>query len=138
MKLKEWTGRRKEEGVLIAEDCEMLWMKLDNGKIAIRIGVVYMPQENKTKLDVIKNIYKKIEEEIERAIRNGERVVLMGDLNCKVGKETEGNTDEVSKGGKIPIKLKNKMGLTIINAEKYCTGKGRRVEDGHSSILDYK
>ena len=72
------------------EDCEMLWMKVDNGEIAIRIVVVYMPQENKTKLDVIKNIYKKIEEEIERAIRNGERVVLMGDLNCKVGREIEG------------------------------------------------
>ena len=40
------------------EDCEMLWMKLDNGKIAIRIGVVYMSQENKTKLDVTKNIQK--------------------------------------------------------------------------------
>ena len=29
------------------------------------------------------------------------------------------------------------MGLTIINAEKGCTGKWRGVEDGHSSILDY-
>ena len=123
----ERVDREEEGGVLIAykkclknvmqivreekEDCEMLWMKLDNGKIAIRIGVVYMPQENKTKLDVIKNIYKKIEEEIERAIRNGERVVLMGDSNCKVGKEIEGNTDEVSKGGKILIKLKKQNGI---------------------------
>ena len=42
------------------EDEEMLWLKLDNGKVKMRIGIVYMPQENETRKEVIQGIYKKI------------------------------------------------------------------------------
>ena len=27
-------------------DCEMVWHRIDNGKIKMRIGVIYMPQES--------------------------------------------------------------------------------------------
>ena len=61
----------------------MLWIKIDNKKVKARIGIIYMPQETVTKLDVIKQIYKKIEEEVGKALENKEKVIIMGDLNCK-------------------------------------------------------
>ena len=57
---------------------EMLWLKIDNGKTKMRIGIVYMPQENDTKLDSIKEIYQKVEEEITKAENNNETVGCTG------------------------------------------------------------
>ena len=76
------------------ESEEMLWLKVDNGKVKLRIGIVYMPQEKDTRLEIIEKIYKKMEEEIEKATVNGESIILMGDLNCKTGKMIKNNTDE--------------------------------------------
>ena len=65
---------------------EMLWIKIDNGITKLRVGIVYMPQEKDVKVSTIQGIYKKIECEIEKANINGETVILMGDMNCKIGK----------------------------------------------------
>ena len=37
------------------ENAEMLWMKLDNGKAKIKIGIIYMPQESDTKVATIRS-----------------------------------------------------------------------------------
>ena len=55
---------------------EMLWIKIDNGKAKTRIGIIYMPQENEVKVEEIKSIYNKIEEEIEKARMNNEKVYI--------------------------------------------------------------
>ena len=57
-----------------------------------------MPQESGTKIDKLKEIYQVIEEQIDEARRKGDSILILGDLNCKVGKEIEGNTHEVTKG----------------------------------------
>ena len=67
------------------ENCEILWVKIDNGKTKLKIAVVYMPQENKIKKKDLKDIYKKIEMEVMLARNNKESVLIMGDFNCKVG-----------------------------------------------------
>ena len=41
---------------------DSLWVKVNNGRIAIRVGVVYMPQEKETTIKDLKKIYKQIEE----------------------------------------------------------------------------
>ena len=119
------------------EDEEMLWLKLDNGKVKMRIGIVYMPQENETRKEVIQGIYKKIEEEVDKGIANGEKVIIMGDMNCKVGSIIKGNTDEVSKGGKILLELCKKMDLAVINSQEICKGAWTRIQKEKKSILDY-
>ena len=43
---------------------EMLWQKLDNGSVKIKLGLIYMPQESRTKVDKLSEIYKIIEDEI--------------------------------------------------------------------------
>ena len=116
---------------------EMLWIKVDNGKMKMRIGIVYMPQENETKLEEIKEIYSKIEEEIMKADDNNEVVVLMGDLNCKIGNHIEKNTDEVSKGGRVLLKMCNKMDLAIVNGKEFCKGTWTRIQKEQKSVLDY-
>ena len=55
-----------------------------------------MPQESRTKIDKLKEIHQVIEEQIDEARSKGESILILGDLNCKVGKEIEGNTREVT------------------------------------------
>ena len=117
---------------------EMLWIKLGNGKVKARIGIVYMPQENEVKVDDLKNIYKKIEEEIEKARMNKEKLFLMGDFNCKIGTESQGNTLEISKGGRILLAMCKKQELSIVNKDVCCDGKWTRIDkNGQKSILEY-
>ena len=49
----------------------------------------YMPQESRTKLAELKKIYKIIDEEIKDFINKNERIKIAG------------NTDEVTKGGRL-------------------------------------
>ena len=116
---------------------EMLWVKIDNGKVKLRIGIVYMPQEKDTKVPEIKAIYKKVEEEIEKAKANKEKVIMMGDLNCKIGQLVSGNTEEVTKGGKVLAAMCEKLDMSILNTESLCNGTWTRISNGKKSVLDY-
>ena len=75
-------------------DCEMLWMKFDNGVNKIRIGIVYMPQESRTLLKELKVLYEIIEEQVEIAKKEGEKIMLMGDFNCKISSAIKENRKE--------------------------------------------
>ena len=117
--------------------CEMLWVKLNNGLLKIRIGVVYMPQESRTLLKDIKEIYKTIDDQVKKAAENGEKVLVLGDLNCKIGCEIPGNTTDLSKGGRVLLNIANKNNLKILNTTKCCNGLWTRHQDGEDSVLDY-
>ena len=118
-------------------DCEMLWMKLDNGKIKIRIGVIYMPQESRTLLKELKVVYEAIEEQIKIAKDKGEKILLMGDFNCKIGTVIEGNREDITKGGRLLLKLTAKHNLAILNSKSCCEGLWTRRQDGNASVIDY-
>ena len=96
-----------------------------------------MPQESRTKLGELKKIYKIIDEEIKDSINKNERIIIMGDMSCKVGKKVTGNTDEVTKGGRLLIEMVEGNYLKIINAEDCCKGIWTREEGGVKSIIDY-
>ena len=131
--LKNVVTNIKEE----RENCEILWVKLDNGKTKLKIAVAYMPQEKEIKNKELKAIYKQIEDEVMIAKRFGESVLIMGDLNCKIGDAIVGNTDEVTKGGRMLLELCQNTGLTIVNKSEKCSGTWTRAEQGVNSILDY-
>ena len=118
-------------------DCEMLWMKIDNGIEKIRIGVIYMPQESRTLLKDIKTIYNAIADEAKKAVDSEEKIMIVGDFNCKVGIEIEGNREEVSKGGRELLKLVNKYNLKLLNSDKSCNGLWTRKQGNELSVLDY-
>ena len=116
---------------------EMLWVKIDNQKVKLRIGIIYMPQECVTTVPQIKAIYKKIEEEVQKAKSNKEKVIIMGDMNCKVGDVIKNNTSIISKGGKVLLNMCKKMGLVLVNAEECCEGTWTRTSKEKRSVLDY-
>ena len=111
-------------------------MKLDNGVVKLRIGAVYMPQESRTLLKDIKEIYKAIDEEVKKA-EKGEKILLMGDFNCKIGSAIPGNATEISKGGRELLNLANKNNLKILNTTKCCSGLWTRQQNDEQSVLDY-
>ena len=43
---------------------ESIWLSLNNNKTKIRIGIVYNPQQNKTKKEELEEVYVRIESEI--------------------------------------------------------------------------
>jgi exonuclease III len=119
------------------DDCEILWIKIDNGKVKLKMAAVYMPQESQTKIGKLRKIYKDIEREVMEAQREKESIVVLGDFNCKVGEEIKGNTEEVTKAGKLMMELCKNTGVTIVNAEEKCNGLWTRKEGTSKSIIDY-
>ena len=122
----------------VNKNCEMLWIKINNGKIKIRVGVIYMPQETLTGTEKLEGIYNIIEEEVQSAISNDEKVIIMGDMNCKVGKHIANNTDKVTKGGKMLLKLVKKYNLRILNAEECSQGTWTRYRKVHYRLYHNK
>ncbi len=118
-------------------DCEMVWIKMENTKIKIKIGVVYMPQESRTHLEVLKKIYEEIETEIKEAAENGYSLLLTGDFNCKVGDCIKGNTSEVTKGGRIFNSIIKRNKLALGNAQSICEGLWTRIDGLQKSVIDY-
>ena len=118
-------------------NAEMIWIRINNNKIKIRIGLIYMPQESRTKVDKLQMIYKAMKEQIKEAMDNGESVVVCGDMNCKVGTIIQGNNPTISKGGRLLMKLADETNLKMVNAEEVCEGLWTREEGEEKSILDY-
>ena len=118
-------------------NAEMLWYKIDNGKVKLKLGVIYMPQESRTKLEKLKEIYRKIGEEVEEARASGCSLAIMGDLNCKIGTEITGNNEEITKGGRLLLKLVKKHRMKVLNAESCCNGTWTRIEGNKKSVIDY-
>ena len=118
-------------------NCEMLWIKIDNRKVRIKIGVIYMPQESRTRVAQLQEIYQIIEKEVIVAAENGESILILGDLNCKIGTEIPGNTEEVTKGGRLLLKMVRKHNLSILNGGESCEGRWTRIEGESKSIIDY-
>ena len=116
---------------------EMIWLRIDNGEVKLKIGVIYMPQESRTTLEKLKEIYQIIEKEVIDAQEKGDNILILGDLNCKVGGAIEGNSEEITKGGRLLLKLLRKYKMKIVNAEKCCDGIWTRIEGEKRSVLDY-
>ncbi len=117
--------------------CEMIWIKMNNNKIKMKIGVVYMPQESRTKLDTLKEIYREIETEIQEAAENGFSLLLLGDLNCKIGSVIRGNKDEITKGGRLLNAMIKRNKLAVGNSQEICEGLWTRIQGQEKSVIDY-
>jgi exonuclease III len=114
---------------------ETTWLVIDNGKVKIRVGVVYAPQESRTKKDVYKKLYKRVENQLDLARERGQKMLLLGDFNCKIGEWIEGNKPKVSKSGKLLQKMVTKQKLVVVNSMDICSGRWTRVEGESRSII---
>ena len=117
---------------------EQMWIRINNEKIDIRVGLVYAPQESRTKAKDLRIMYDKMEEQIIKGRNRNQKVLIVGDLNCKIGKEINGNKDIVTKGGRMLLKLVKDQDMEIVNANtNKCKGLWTRAENGSKSVLDY-
>ena len=118
---------------------ETLWICVDNQRITLRVGLIYAPQESRTKKAALKTMYKDIEKEIVLARNEDQHLLIMGDFNsCKVGKEIVANpSGKVSKAGEFFLNLTKDNDLHIVNNDKKCIGTITRKQGKEESILDY-
>ena len=65
-----------------------------------------------------------------------EKMLITGDFNCKIGNMIEGNTNEISKYGRIMLKTITDEDLVILNASEKFEGTWTRIED-KTSVIDY-
>jgi exonuclease III len=119
------------------EGGETFWLTIDNTRIKIRLGVIYAPQESRNKIPVYKKLYKRIENQIEEAKERAQKLLILGDFNCKVGEAIKNNKSEISKSGKLLTKMIEKENLCLINSLDVCDGLWTRVEGECRSVLDY-
>ena len=116
---------------------ESLWVTVDNTRVKLRIGLIYSPQESRTTVDMQKEMYKSIEEQISIGKERNQNILLLGDFNCKIGDAINGNTKEVTKGGKLLLDMAKTNKLVILNTTPTCHGTWTREEGKSKSVLDY-
>eukprot|EP00112_Aurelia_sp_Birch-Aquarium-sp1_P014117 Seg3022.3 transcript_id=Seg3022.3/GoldUCD/mRNA.D3Y31 product="hypothetical protein" protein_id=Seg3022.3/GoldUCD/D3Y31 len=115
---------------------QSIWI-LIGSKDKVRIGLIYAPQESRTDKKQIKEMYDRMKGEINTSKVNKEKIIIMGDFNCKIGTKVAGNKEEITKGGKILLKMVEKEQMTILNATDKCKGLWTREQGSTKSILDY-
>ena len=115
---------------------ESLWIVVGTRK-QYKLGLIYVPKGDSTIKSELEKIYERIREEVEMGEAKSQRVVVMGDLNCKVGGLIVGNKEEESKGGKMLIQMLKDSNMKLLNSLQICKGKWTRIEKDKKSILDY-
>ena len=79
---------------------QSIWLILGS-KEKIRIGIIYEPQECRTRKKQLEGMYDRMKEEINMARVNNEKIIIMGDFNCKAGRKIFEHKEEVKKGEKL-------------------------------------
>ena len=120
------------------KEYETLWIKISNNKnINIRIGNIYAPQECRTKKNVIQKMYNHITKHKVESEKLDEKIMIVGDFNCKIGNKIRDNKEEISKFGKILLEMVKEQELEILNTNKKCEGLWTRIEGEQKSVIDY-
>ena len=116
---------------------ESIWVAIDNKRTAIRIGLIYAPQESRTSKEEYELMYENICRQITIAKEKEQKILLLGDFNCKVGERIAGNGKEITKSAKNFLKMIRNNKLTILNESEKCSGLWTRSEGNSRSVLDY-
>ena len=117
------------------DDGENIWIVLGT-KTKYKIGVIYAPKGDKAGIGEIRTRYKNIEREIIKGQENEQKIIVVGDFNCKIGDRIPGDSKEVTKGGRELIKMAECKGLQTVNT-RWKNGIWTRSEGGKRSTIDY-
>ena len=117
---------------------EGLWILTDNKKTKLKLGVIYVPQENTTPNKELKKTYQEIKDRIEQARQQCQNMINLGDFNAKTGVRIKGNKETVTKGGRQIVKLVDKQDKVILDEEsEICKGLWTREQREENSVIDY-
>ena len=111
------------------ENAEFITVRLCFGLESIRLILAYGRQEGDVK-DEIEDFYENLQIQIDRSVLKGDSVLIVGDLNAKLGK-TVINRDihDMSANGKLLYDIINKYKLCVVNALGLCKGVFTRVNN---------
>ena len=119
----------------IHETEEQVWAKINNTIICL----AYAPIESRTEKSDIEEWYYELEKEYCKW--DDQKVIIIGDLNAKVGNGKDGvkgNHPEISTSGKILQSLNDRRSLSIMNNEPIAEGLWTREDpNGKKTVLDY-
>ena len=80
--------------------------------------------------------WKKYMGELNQKLKNARKmeqhIIVMGDMNCKIGDLIDGNKEEISKGGNIMIKMIKENNMIILNSLENVEENGQEVVEGKS------
>ena len=77
-------------------------------KEKIRVGIINAPQENVTPNNEWKLMYEDIREQIKMGKEEKQQILILEDVNPKIGAATESNKVLVTKWGRQLLKLANR------------------------------
>ena len=117
---------------------EGLSILIGNKKTKLKLGVIYVPQENTTPNKELKKTYQEIKDRIEQARQQCQNMINLGDFNAKTGVRIKGNKETVTKGGRQIVKLVDKQDKVILDEEsEICKGLWTREQGEENSVIDY-
>ena len=136
--VKQFLEHETSEVAKVQDIEETLWLKIENKKLNLRLGVIYGPQESEKKED-IESTYDRMQEQINAAKINNENIVIVGDFNAKINIKTNEHEQKESKAGKILEQFVKRNNLLIVNRSKKSKGLWTRVDPSTQgkSVLDY-
>ena len=79
------------------ETGQSFWILLGNNRTKIKIGVIYVPQENVASNNDLKIVYNNIRKQISIALEERQQVLIFRDFNAKASTCLEGNKPAVTK-----------------------------------------
>ena len=110
---------------------------LDNNRSKIKIGAIYVPQENVTSNNQIKIMYNNVRKQISIVQEKWKQVLILGDFNAKIVTYIEGNKETMTKRERQLMKVTKNYDFVIVNKEKVVwKGLWNRVQGQERSILD--
>ena len=119
-------------------DQEILWLKIDNGKSKIFVGIFYGPQE-KCSNEEAERQYAQLTMQINK-LKNKGQVILMGDFNAKLEVENIKIQQKQSRNGKNLEKLMedtDTIPISLQQNNQAWTRVRKRKENIEKSIIDY-
>ena len=117
--------------VLVDEgnNADFLTIKLLLPDHNVRLILVYGPQEDACEVEK-SMFYNRVTYQIERAKLVGESVILIGDLNAKLGKDLiKNDIHDMNKNGKLLCQLYTNAELELLNSGDKCKGVFTRINN---------
>ncbi|XP_072025055.1 uncharacterized protein [Amphiura filiformis] len=123
-----------------SDEYERLWVKLclNSGK-SMYIAVAYFPVEG-TDVEITEALYNQLLSEVIRIRENDLNdpdILIMGDMNGRIGKEIPDGDPVYNSNGKRLLHFVKDSDLTILNCTRQCIGKFTWFRAGQQSTIDY-
>ena len=128
------------------QDCnEFIITRHSKFQTPINVINLYSCQENRTAVNVIRDQWQEIVEEVVKIEAKKENLIIIGDFNKHVGDIIEGNHSKITEGGRLIRELLNNGDYVLLNSltSKIKGGPFTRVEpsdpdnDDKKSCIDF-